>query len=321
MSEPVVLGIDVGGTKLAGVALSGTRVVAESRRILGAAPLQDQVLELARELIAGRDGVAGIGVAAPGQVNTTSGIIELAVNLEARELPIGSIVSAELDVPCFVEHDARAVAAWLVADRPETSNLAYLSVGTGVSAGVVLDRRLVRGTDGLAGEIGHVLVDPRGPRCACGMTGCLETLISGPAVAARACEAIGSGVATSMGERPTTAEVYVAAAAGDALAAEIVGRAAGHLAAAIRLIALTFGVPSVVVGGGVTRAGEAFAAPLRAAITRERDGSALVARALAANAVEIVDDERPLGALGAAAVARARLWPDAPTVGREVGQR
>jgi glucokinase len=322
MSEPLVLGIDVGGTKLAGVAVSGTHVVAQSRIPLGSGALGDQVISLARELTTGaRNGVlAGIGLAVPGQVDTTSGIIELAVNLEARGLPIGSIVSAELEVPCYVEHDARAVASWLSTERRQ-ADLAYVSVGTGVSAGVVLDGRLLHGTDGLAGEIGHVLGDPAGPRCSCGLTGCVEALTSGPAVARAAAEAVATGAASALAARPSTAEVYEAAANGDPLAERIVARAAGHLAAAIRGIALIFGVPRIVVGGGVTRAGTAFARPLHAALDRERSISALVALALTADAVEVLDDDRPLGALGAAAVARANVGAASPAAGREVGQR
>ncbi|MGH2446030.1 MAG: ROK family protein [Candidatus Limnocylindria bacterium] len=323
MSGELVLGIDVGGTKLAGVATNGAAVVAEGRRVLvSGRALGDQVIDLARELItvAGNGAVTGIGLAVPGQVDTASGVIELAVNLEVRGLPIGSIVSAELGAPCFVEHDARAVAAWIAADRHESA-LAYVSVGTGVSAGVVLDGRVLHGTDGIAGEIGHTLGDPSGPRCACGLIGCVEALASGPAVARAAAESIAAGTASSLSRRPSTADVYAAAAQGDPLAEGIVMRAATHIAAAIRGIALAFGVRSIVVGGGVARAGEAFAAPLRAALDRERDASALVAQALPRNAVEVLDDERPLGALGAAAVARTQVQPAVPAVGREVGQR
>lgn len=322
MTGPLVLGVDVGGTKLAGVALDGSRIVAERRVALGTGPLVAQVVALARELLRGDHAgpLAAIGVAVPGQVNAETGVIEMAVNLEARDLPIGPMVSSELGAPCFVEHDARAVAAWL-SDAGTEKSLAYLSVGTGVSAGVVLEGRLLRGADGLAGEVGHLVADPAGPQCACGLGGCLEAIASGPAVARAAAEAMASGASSSMPASPTTADVYRAAAEGDPTACSVVERASGHLAAAIRGLALSFGVTRVVVGGGVTHAGDAFAQPLRAAFERERSASALVARALRPDALELLDPGRPVGALGAAAVARMQMTLDASATRREVGQR
>lgn len=322
MISPVVIGIDVGGTKLAGVAVSGSDVLAEQRRPLDAAPLADQVVRLARELtIPAGTGAAAIGIAVPGQVDTASGVIELAVNLAIRGLPIGSLVSRSLGIPCAVEHDARAVAAWLAEQGGSPADLAYLSVGTGISAGVVVDGRMVRGGDGLAGEIGHVLADPAGTRCACGLIGCLETVASGPAVARLAAEAMASGAGSAMPADPTTEDVYRAALDGDAAACAVIDRSASHLAAAVRGLAFAFGVGRIVVGGGVTRAGVAFARPLHSALERERAASTLVARALPPAGVEVLSDDRPLGALGAAAVARQRLMGIASRASVEVGTR
>jgi glucokinase len=322
MSAPTVVGIDVGGTKLAGVAVAGEQLLAERRRQLGTSSLPDQVIDLVRELaaVSGRP-IAAIGIAVPGQVDTGSGIIELAVNLAVRGLPIGSLVSEALGVPCAVEHDARAVAAWLAEQEGSPADIAYLSVGTGISAGVVVDGRLVRGGDGLAGEIGHVLADPAGPICACGLVGCLETVASGPAVARIAAEAVAGGADTSLPADPTTADVYRAAMSGDPTARAVVDRSATHLAAAVRGLALAFGVARIVVGGGVTHAGEAFARPLADALERERAGSILIARALPSAAVRVLDDDRPLGAFGAAAVARERLTAAVPRANEEVGTR
>lgn len=321
MTEPLIVGIDVGGTKLAGAAFVGQAIVAERRCVLDGTPLQDQIIRLATDLVAavGRP-AAAIGIAVPGQVDVRSGVIELAVNLDAAGLPIGAIVTAELGVPCFVEHDARAVASWLVHRPGSPQDLAYLSIGTGISAGVVLGGELLRGSDGLAGEVGHLIADPKGPRCACGLTGCLEAIASGPAVARAAAEGLASGSASTLEPEPTTEAVYRAAAAGDALACAVVGRAATHLAAAVRGLALGYGVSRVVIGGGVTHAGDAFAGPLQAALDRERSASSLARRALPDDMLEILAEDRPLGALGAAAVARRSVGIPAVGVG-EVGQR
>lgn len=323
MMDPLLIGIDVGGTKLAGVALNGTAVVAELRVELGDGPLVDQVVTLARDLLRGDHGapLGAIGIAVPGQVDTRTGVIEMAVNLDARDLPIGPMVSQALGAPCFLEHDARAVAAWLANDAGTGSSLAYLSVGTGVSAGVVLDGRLLRGSDGLAGEIGHLLADPAGPECGCGLAGCLEAIASGPSIVRAATEAIAAGATSSMPDSPTTADVYRASADGDPVARRIVERAARHLAAAIRGLVLSFGVARVVVGGGVTHAGDAFVRPLRAALDAERRDSPLAARALRGDPMELLDVDRPVGALGAAAVARMQMEPLTSVTGREVGRR
>ena len=309
MSQHVILGIDVGGTKLAGVALSGEVTLAELTRAVDGAPVDTQIVRLAGELMDRAGGrVGAIGVAAPGQVDPAAGVIELAVNLGIRDLPIGRIVSEATGHPCFVEHDARAVAASLATSGP-SADVAYLSVGTGISAGIVVGGRLLRGGAGLAGEIGHQLADPAGPICACGLIGCLEAIASGPAIARAFGTQPGQGVPGRSGV--TTAEVYEAARDGDAGAVAVVERAARHLAAAVRGLVLSFGVTRVVVGGGVAHAGPAFEDPLRAAIDRERSASPLVARALAQTALEVISDDHHLGARGAAAVARQRLAEDA----------
>ncbi|MGH2428533.1 MAG: ROK family protein [Candidatus Limnocylindria bacterium] len=326
MTDRLIVGIDVGGSKVAGAALDAetNAVRAMGEQQLNGEALDVQVVALARSLLVEAHGEAGslaaLGVVVPGQVDADSGVIRLAVNLGAGELAIGALVAAAVGVPCFVEHDARAVVAWLHATG-HGPYLAYLSVGTGISAGVVVNGIVIRGADGLAGEIGHTVADAAGPRCVCGLDGCLEAVASGPAVARAAREAMAEGRRSSMRSTPETAEVYRAAAAGDSLATEIAERAAGHLARAVRGLALGFGVPRIVIGGGVSRAGRPFRDPLMAAIERERVASPLVHRAIAHDAIEILDDARPVGALGAAAVARRGIGAGLAEPGREVGTR
>jgi glucokinase len=321
MNGPALIGIDVGGTKIAGVVVIGDQAVDELRRPLDGGDLGDQVVAMVRELAA-RSGArpAAIGIAAPGQVDPDRGVIEMAVNLGVRDLPIARLVTDALGVPSAVEHDARAVALLLAEEPSMPARLAYVSVGTGISAGVMVDGALVRGNAGLAGEIGHVVADPAGERCACGLIGCLETVASGPAVARAAARALAGGAPSTLAPDATSIDVYRAATAGDPLACAVVESAAAHLAAAIRGLALTFGLDRVVVGGGVAQAGPTFSAPLIAAIELERAGSRLVARALAESAIEVLGDSRPIGALGAVTVAR-RLAAVAAGPSEEVGTR
>ena len=111
----------------------------------------------------------------------------LAVNLDWHDLPLGPRLEARLGIPTIVENDVRAAALGLHRRRlfGPVESLALLAIGTGISAGVVLDGALHRGAHGLAGEIGHVIIEPGGPRCACGNQGCFEAVAAGPAIVAR----------------------------------------------------------------------------------------------------------------------------------------
>ena len=145
------------------------------------------------------------------------------------------------------------------------ASVAFLAIGTGISAGVVLDGALLRGDNSFAGEVGHVVADPDGVVCACGLRGCLETIAAGPAIGRQADEAIAAGRSTVLLPGSTAADVFRAASVGDAVAVEIVDRVADHLARAIRSLALTLGVGRVVIGGGVAAAGPALLDPIRSA--------------------------------------------------------
>lgn len=316
------LGLDVGGTKVAALAEDADgRVLGERIAPVDGAPLDERIVATARHLLEDLPGAAplsAVGVAVPGQVDPLLGTLRLAVNLPARDLPIGPIVSEALGAPCFVEHDARAVATWLHATG-DGRGLAYLSIGTGISAGIVVGGAVVRGEDGLAGEIGHLVADPDGPDCPCGLRGCLEAVASGPAIAAAAARAMAGGGRSRLPLEPTAIDVFAEARGGDAVAQAVVADAAGHIARAIRGLVLAFGVQRVVVGGGVSRAGDAFMQPVLRALAAERSRSALVQRALPRSAVELLPADRRAGPLGAVAVARIGLGLRREDERREVG--
>jgi glucokinase len=311
-ADGLLLGIDVGGTKIAGVAVDrrSGEILAERRQPVGDASLESQVTEVARALVdeAGGGRPSAIGLAVPGLVDAASGVMRLAVNVEAGELAIGPLVAEAMGAPCFVEHDARAAALWLLERGDPRDSLAYLSVGTGISAAVVLSGRLVRGVTGLAGEVGHTQAVESGPVCPCGLHGCLEAVAAGPAVARMAEDAVASGKASSLSQGATGPEaVYRAAAAGDAVALEITGRVGVHLARAIRGIVLSYGVNRVVIGGGMSRAGEPFLRPILDELEREQAASPLISHALTPNPVELLPADSDPGAWGAVVVARSGL--------------
>jgi glucokinase len=309
----LAVGIDIGGTKAATVVTDGDDCLL-LHEIVPTEPgrLVEQVVALARRAqqrfeAEGRSVVA-VGVAVPGHVDAQNGTLRMAVNLGLPDVSLGSLVAQALDLPCAVEHDARAAARWLHARAGNgRSHLAYLSIGTGISAGVVTDGRPLHGATGLAGEVGHVVAQPDGLRCACGLAGCLETVAAGPAIARLAREAVDAGRETVLPRQSSPAAVFIAAASGDAVACEIAQAVATHLARAVRALVLAFGVERVVIGGGVAAAGDALLAPLLAALERERLASPLIESAFAKVRIELLSPQVEAGARGAAAIARQRI--------------
>jgi glucokinase len=303
----LVAGLDIGGTKTLAVLVDPEgRLLARSRVVTGGDGT-DGVLAAARlavQSVTDRAGVAAAdlgfaGVGIPGRVDPERGSVTHAVNLgiEDRAFPIGPRLADALGVPVAVENDvnvaALGTAMAIGGDRP--ADLAYLSVGTGVAAGVVIDGRIHRGVHGVAGEIGHLPLFPDGPQCECGMVGCLEAVASGAALAATWPD--GGSPAVSL---------FRAAAAGDRGATGVRDALADRLARGVLLLALTFDPSVVVIGGGVADAGEALVAAVRAALDR------LVARSRFLAALGLPGRLRSAsgdlhGALGAVEVARRSL--------------
>ncbi|WP_261165218.1 ROK family protein [Microbacterium sp. Marseille-Q6965] len=287
------VGVDVGGTKVEAVAVGGDgAVLARVRRdtIRGEEGVLASVLAAIGSLAEGRS-VTGIGIGTPGQVQ--GGIVRNAVNLGVTSLDLAAAVSARSGAPVRVENDVNAAALGVHAMRGGEAPLAYLNLGTGIAAGIVIGGTPLRGADGTAGEIGHVPVDPRGRECPCGQRGCIETLAAGWAIAAR------WGRHTDHPVR----EVFAAAAAGDARAVEIRDDLVRGAAAAVRVLALAVDPAVVVLGGGVSRVGE----PLLSAVRAELRGSAAASPFLSSlrleDRVELLPPDANPGALGAALLA------------------
>jgi len=312
-SGMLTVGIDVGGTKTSCVVTDADdRLVLHEIEPTHAEQLTEQLAGLVQRAVDrvaadARGTIAAVGVAVPGRVEPQTGTIALAVNLGGRDLDLGPQLERSLGLPCFVEHDARAAATWVNAQDATAADLAYLAVGTGISTGIVLNGRVLRGANGLAGEIGHVNAEPDGTPCACGLRGCLEVVAAGPHIARLAREAVASGRATALPPEPTAAEVFSAAAAGDALATELAAGVAQQLARAIRALVLTLGVNHIVIGGGVAAAGDALLSPVLAAIAAERAASPLVDAAFRDASVELLSPQTEAGARGAAQIARQRV--------------
>ena len=300
------IGLDIGGTKTAalvvdeagqslGEVVRPTDVATPDRLVAGIVATVDRALAAAG---ATRSELAAVGVGVPGQVGPQTGTVSLAVNLHLREpYPLRDALQTALGVPVTLENDVRT-AAWGAFHQANTgqhiASLAYLSIGTGIAAGLVLEGRLYRGAHGMAGEIGHIPIDPAGPRCRCGAYGCLEVFAAGPAIAAQA-----AAVTTANGRPPQTTEVYALADAGHPAARAVVERAAGFLARAVYLLVMTYDVERVVLGGGVTRAGAPFERPLRHALAALRADSSLAASMLPDERIVVAPADFNAGVVGA----------------------
>jgi glucokinase len=319
---PLRVGVDIGGSKVAVLVVdpSGTVVGRELAPSVAADPdlAIGQIAAVIRSAVASAgatmDVVEAVGVGVPGRVDRASGAVTFAVNLGWQHLPLGERLAADLGVPVAVENDVRTAAAGLHERAPfgRIDDLAYLSIGTGISAGIVLGGRLHRGVRGVAGEIGHVVLEPDGPRCACGLDGCFEALAAGSAIARAARDAVAAGATTTLAAlaEPTAEDVFAAAAAGDPPATAIVDRATTWIARMVHALVLTYDVRLVAIGGGVSKAGDPLLDRIRAALDAICAGSPFARELLSETEVRLLSPDLEIGPWGAIA-----LIADGPTVG------
>jgi glucokinase len=301
------IGLDIGGTKIAGGVVADDGTVLELVEVpTPAAGDTLETLEVLRKIIGSlRDhhpAVEAIGAGAAGMVEWPGGHIRWAPNNAYRELPLRQLLAQETGLPAIVDNDAN-VAAWAEARHGAAAGYGHvvvLTVGTGIGSGVVLGGQLQRGHSGLGGEIGHILVAPDGSRCGCGNTGCLEAMASGSALGQAGREAAASDpggiLATIAGgaDRVTGQAVFDAAQRGDQTARELFGQIGYWLGLGIASVVNLLDIEIVVIGGGLVSAGELLLAP-----ARESFRSFLFGRS-----------RRPLPA-----IIPARFGPDAGVVG------
>jgi glucokinase len=218
----LVAAIDLGGTAMKGALVREDCAVehAESRptgRQEGADAVVERLAAFAGDLVAAAPGAAlAVGVTVPGLVDEAAGVARTAVNLGWRDVPLRRILEQRLGLPVAVAHDVRAAARAEAAAGAARGRAHWLlvTVGTGVGAAVVVGGTPYGGAHGRGGELGHVVVAPDGPRCACGARGCVETLGSAAAVERRYAERVAAG-------RVSAEQIVERAGAGDEAAAEV----------------------------------------------------------------------------------------------------
>ncbi|KWV32211.1 glucokinase [Micromonospora rifamycinica] len=313
----LTIGVDVGGTKVAGGVVDDTgRVLVQARRDTPADDVgktRDVIIDLVTQLAAGHQ-VDAVGIGAAGWIDASRSTVLFAPNLAWRDEPLRDYVSTATGLPVIVENDGN-VAAWAEfrhgAAREADDSMVMFTIGTGVGGGIVLGGELVRGAHGIAAELGHMLTVPDGHQCGCGRLGCIEQYASGSALVrfARAGARQEPQRATALldlaggdAEAITGPMVTTAAQAGDPISAEAFAQIGRWLGTSLADMAQILDPQVLVVGGGVVDAGDLLLGPTRRSFT-----DALAQRSrLPVAEIRPAELGNSAGVIGAADLARRR---------------
>jgi glucokinase len=270
--------IDLGGTKIYTVLADSQGAILAAARLPSAAALgPDAVMQqmavsvgtVLDEAQLNREDVLAVGVCAAGFFDWQEKVMVSSPNLPGFSgVALEKRLSSLLGLKVLAENDANAAAlgeARLGAGRG-CSEVVYVTVSTGIGAGLIINGRIYRGGRGFAGELGHMVVKPDGPVCGCGRRGCLEAVSSGTAIARAAKEAVNQGAATILKTAAdgqlTAPAVFAAASQGDAVALSVLQHAVHYLGMGLVNVVNMFNPEVIVIGGGVAEAGETFLSPL-----------------------------------------------------------
>jgi glucokinase len=282
-----VVALDIGGTKFIAAVVGGEgQIVSRAYRQTLAhegpkrviARLCSAIGEVIDASGIRRSSFGGIGIAAAGLVDTARGLVTESPNLPSwNNVPLKDRLSSEFGMNSYIINDASAAALGehAMGAGVGLSNLVFITVSTGIGGGIIIQGKLYEGTNGCAGEIGHMLIQTDGPVCSCGRRGCLEALASGTAIARMARERLAGGeksilpAVAGRGKADLTAEmVWLAAKKGDSLACDIIDVAADYLGIGLGNLVNIFNPEMVVVGGGVSQMGEMILTPARRSMKR-----------------------------------------------------
>ncbi|MBI3317899.1 MAG: ROK family protein [Candidatus Omnitrophica bacterium] len=277
-SEGLAIGVDIGGTCVKLGLVRGRRVLRqfsfETKKVPGKEKLIGAVSAGVRELLRGVPGpLRGVGVGIPGLVLYPEGVVRSCVNLPGwRNVPLRGILSKELRLPIRVDNDVNvmALAEWRLGAGRGAENLVCLTLGTGVGGAIIAEGRLVRGWLGSAGEIGHMPIAERGPRCSCGGTACLERTVGNREILRWVKGRLRAGVKSRMigligGDlRQLTPEVIDRACEqSDPLARAAWSRVGSSVGLALVSVVNLLAPERIVVGGGIAKAGRWLFEPMR----------------------------------------------------------
>jgi len=313
-SEKLILGVDLGGTKIAtALATAQGEILSREYSLTPAQAGPDAVTSsiittIEKNLSSGKvkpSQLLGIGIAAAGIIDSDNGKVIFSPNLPGwNEVPLRDAVARRFGVPTYLGNDANlaALGEWWFGVKKKVTNLIYITVSTGIGGGIIADGKLYNGACGTAGEVGHMTIDVNGPKCNCGNVGCWETLASGTALAREAVKQIKQGAHTSIVElvdgdmsRVDAKVVSLAAEQGDELAKELISRLGYYFGVGLANLVNIFNPELILIGGGLAKMGDLLLKPA-ISVVRAR------AFKTPANSVEIKpallgDDSGVLGAV------------------------
>jgi glucokinase len=284
--EPLTVGVDIGGTKVLAAVVDGDgQVLAVERRPTeghDVRRVEDTIVELVGEL-GDRYDVAAVGIGAAGFVDATRTVVMFSPHLDWRREPLRARVAERIRIPVVVDNDANTMAlaeCRFGAGRGHRFVLC-ITLGTGIGGALVLDHRVYRGANGMAGEFGHIQVVPDGHRCECGNRGCWEQYASGNALVRDARELVRSTSPMAQHLRSLVGgdagaldgpEITQAARDGDPLSVELIADVGRWLGVGLAGMTAAFDPGCIVVGGGVSAAGDLLLGPTRQAFSRSLAG-------------------------------------------------
>jgi len=324
MSDQLAIGIDIGGTKVAGglVDVDGNIIHRARRdtphRSKSPSVVEDTIVEVVDELlqIVGSGTVVAVGIGAAGFVAADRATVVFAPHLSWRHEPLQEALQKRIAMPIFVDNDANAAAwaEWKFGAAQGETHLMMITLGTGIGGGILINGEVQRGRFGIAGEFGHMQIVPGGHRCECGNRGCWEQYASGNALVreARSLFSANSPIASDLFDRAegipgnlTGPLITQAARDGDPTARELLAEIGNWLGLGIANLAAAFDPGTFVIGGGLSAAGDLLLASARETFKRQLTGrgyrpEARIVAALLGN---------DAGLIGAADLARSGVQP------------
>ena len=285
MTKPLAIGVDIGGTKIAagvvdrtGQVLSrfSTKSHAEQPPDVVMATVKEAVENVLASSDRAADEVAAVGIGFPGNTNGRAGVVLTCSNLPAWDhFPLRDVLANQLGLPVILDNDTNmaVVGEHQFGAAQGVDDVCYVTVSTGMGAGVMVRGRVYAGYSGSAGEVGHAVVQPNGAMCSCGKRGCVMAYASGVGISRMAYERVAAGDTTQLrdvmrpdGRRIPVEDVVRVAGEGDLVAQEILSTAAQYCGLGLSIIIQVLSPEMIVVGGGLTRMGSLLMDPALAAM-------------------------------------------------------
>ncbi|MDQ4145364.1 MAG: ROK family protein [Actinomycetota bacterium] len=311
--DQFVIGVDIGGTLTRGAIVGRDgEVVLRLENPTDVTAGTKGIVAVVEELLgrAGDHQIAGVGVGAAGFIDASTGSVTFSPNLAYDDPNVADAVQARSGLPTIVDNDANVAALGerTFGSARGSDYVAYLTIGTGIGSGFIERGRLVRGFSGAGAELGHMIIDPDGPHCPCGLRGCFEQMASGTAIGRMGREAVANGPESSIVafagsvEAITGKHVAMAAREYDETAREVLRQAGRSLGIGLSNVVNLFDPEVIVLGGSVVRAGEPFLGPARDQLHKMNN-----AQRRRPMRIDVTSLEGDAGLMGAAALAFSAL--------------